>query len=171
MAAFPSLHTQAEELIYQSAITAAIARPARVLTKTSVEAFRIPSLADNVNSLIITHRALHDAAHIQVDEMAVQSEMKIIRKEVLAIIDAVIGLEGGDTSRGIVEAFQRGIIDIPFAPSVHNRGEVMCVRAANKAVRFLSVGSLPFDKQTKQFHAELLAERCRLEGIPDSTEH
>jgi methylaspartate mutase epsilon subunit len=65
----------------------------------------------------------------------------------------------------VVTGFEKGFIDIPFSPSVHNRGEVMTTRDVEGAVRFLSVGNLQLDRETRQFHDEKVSERRRAEGI------
>ena len=64
-----------------------------------------------------------------------------------------------DIAQGVVTGFAKGLIDIPFAPSVHNRGEVMTTRDVEGAVRFLSFGNLQFDRETRQFHARTA---CRM---------
>ena len=95
------------------------------------------------------------------------AEMALIRRETLALIEAVITLGRGDIAQGIVTAFQSGALDIPFAPSIHSRGDAMCVRDIEGAVRFLNVGKLPFDRETCQFHKEAIQERRRAEGITE----
>ncbi|MGP1255691.1 MAG: methylaspartate mutase subunit E [Kiloniellales bacterium] len=165
MAAFPSVAIQAEELICQSSVTAALSKATRMMTKTAVEAFKIPSMADNIAGLVTTQRGIEMSAQTFFDETAVQEEMEQIRRETLAVVDGVIALGKGNLAAGVVEAFRSGSLDIPFSPSIHNRGEAMCARGPDKAVRFLNCGRLPFDKETRQFHAEIMMERRRLEQL------
>jgi methylaspartate mutase epsilon subunit len=168
MAAFPGLATQAEELIHQSAVTAKLSGATRMMTKTAVEAFKIPSMADNIAGLTASRRGIAEAAEVSVDQAAVQREMAQIRRETLALVEATIALGKGNLAAGIVEAFRRGVLDVPFAPSIHNRGLAACARGADKAVRFLEVGRLPFDAETKTFHREAMQQRRRLAGVrPD----
>ena len=65
----------------------------------------------------------------------------------------------------MVKAFQEGILDIPFAPSLYNRGEVMTARDAEGAVRFLRLGKLPFDRDLREFHDHRMNDRRRSEGL------
>ncbi len=169
MAAFPSLQTQAEQLIRASGTTAALSGATRVLTKTPVEAFKIPSVADNISGLQLTRRGILDAEEDglvhQIDEPAVEQEMAIIRAEVMAIIDAVVGLGRDNFAQGVVEAVRTGVIDIPFAPSVFNRGKAVTARDCDQAVRYLDFGNLPFSREIRQFHEEKIRDRRRRDAI------
>lgn len=165
MAAFPETVARAEELIYHSAITMALSGATRTLVKTPVEAVKIPSLGDNVRAINLVMRGIEDAACGTVDETQVAAESEIIRREVRAILDAVILCGKGSVTEGVVAGFRQGYLDIPFSPSIYNRGEVMTARDTNGAVRFLSCGNLPFDRELRQFHEEKMTERLRTEGL------
>src|SRR5690606_5918620 len=71
----------------------------------------------------------------------------------------------GNIPSGIVRAFQEGVLDIPFAPSVHNRGEVMTARDCDGAIRFLRTGNLPLGEDLKAFHRDRMNDRRRQEGL------
>ena len=167
MAAFPPLPHLAEALIKESAVTAALSGATRMLTKTPVEAYKIPTLADNLQGLQLNMASVRDAREQRVDEVRVAEECAWITKEVQAIIDAVIMCGKGNIASGIVKAFQEGILDIPFAPSVYNRGEVMTARDCEGAVRFLRPGKLPFDRDLLEFHEHRMNDRRRMEGFMD----
>jgi methylaspartate mutase epsilon subunit len=165
MAAFPANTARAEELIYNSAITATLSRATRMIVKTPVEAIKIPTLGDNVHSMGLVMRGMSDAENVCVDEIRIQEECSIIRREVDAIMEAVIMSGGGCIAEGVANAFSRGVLDIPFSPSIHNRHEVMTARDVDGAVRYLSCGQLPFDRELREFHASKMAERRRAEGL------
>ena len=80
-------------------------------------------------------------------------------------MDAVIMGGGGCIAEGVVNAFSHGVLDVPFSPSVHNRSEVLTARDVDGAVRYLSCGNLPFDRELREFHASKMAERRRAEGL------
>ncbi|HEX8274379.1 MAG TPA: methylaspartate mutase subunit E [Longimicrobiaceae bacterium] len=168
MAAFPTVPERAEELIFNSAVTAKLSGATRVIAKTPVEAYRIPTLEDNVAGLGLVARGIAAAGSERVDETAVAAECAVIRREVQAILDAVVMAGRGSVAQGIVEAFRTGILDVPFAPSIHNRGEVVTARDAEGAIRFLAVAGLPFDRELREFHRERMDERRRLEGVSES---
>ena len=165
MAAFPPSQNRAGELIRNSAITAARSGATRMIGKTPVEAFRIPTLTDNITGIELIHSGLATAADCYVDEACVTEECAVIRREVEAIFESIIMSGHGDVARGVVTGFEKGYIDIPFSPSVHNRGEVMTTRDVDGAVRFLSLGNLQLDRETREFHADKVSERRRAEGI------
>ncbi len=165
MAAFPPSQDRADELIRNSAITAARSGATRMIGKTPVEAFRIPTLTDNITGIELIHSGLATAADCYVDEACVAEECAVIRREVEAIFESIIMSGHGDVAQGVVTGFQKGFIDIPFSPSVHNRGEVMTTRDVEGAVRFLSFGNLQIDRETRQFHEDKVSERRRAEGI------
>lgn len=165
MAAFPMEPERAEELIFNSAVTAGLSGATRVIIKTPVEAVRIPRMEDNVHAIDLVRRGVAAAAEAVVDEAAVARESALIRTEVLAILDRVVFSGGGSVAQGIVRAFRDGALDIPFSPSVHNRGEVATARDSQGAVRFLSVGGLPFDRETREFHRDRMAARRRSAGV------
>jgi methylaspartate mutase epsilon subunit len=165
MAAFPPSQDRADELIRNSAITAARSGATRMIGKTPVEAFRIPTLTDNIEGIELIRSGLATASDCYVDEARVAEECAVIRREVESIFESVIVSGNGDVAQGVVNGFAKGFIDIPFSPSVHNRGEVMTTRDVEGAVRFLSIGNLQLDRETRQFHEDKVSERRRAEGI------
>ncbi len=164
MAAFPESQTRAEELIYQSAITASLSGATRTIIKTPAEASGIPVLEDNLRGISLAMSGAA-AAQTPVDEMLVAEECSLIRREVDAILESVLMCGRGSVSEGIVEGFRRGLIDIPFSPSVYNRGAVMTARDRDGAVRFLSIGNLQFGRELQEFHRHKMDERRRAEGL------
>jgi methylaspartate mutase epsilon subunit len=165
MAAFPPTPQHSEELIYNSAVTMALSGATRVLIKTPAESVKIPTLKDNVHGINLVRRGMADAEYIVVDEARISFESAIIRREVRAILDSVILCGRGSISEGIVTGFRQGYLDIPFSPSSYNRNEVITARDSDGAVRFLSCGNLQFDRELRQFHEEIMAERRRGEDF------
>src|SRR6185369_9367484 len=165
MAAFPPSPQRADELIRCSAMTAACSGATRLIGKTPVEAFRIPTLADNLSGIELIQRGLAGATDCAVDEVRVAEECAHIRREVEAIFDSIVWCGNGDIAQGVVTGFEKGLLDIPFSPSVHNRGEVVTMRDVDGAVRFLFPGNLKLDRETREFHQDKVSERRRAEGI------
>ena len=171
MAAFPDSPARAEELIYNSAVTAQLSGATRLIGKTPAEAYKIPCLEDNLHGLNLISQGVKSADRVEVDEDRVAAECDIIRREVQDILASVVMCGKGDVAEGIVKAFRKGYLDIPFSPSVHNRGEVVTARDTEGAVRFLSVGNLQFDRELREFHEDKMAERRRKEGLVSSKEN
>jgi methylaspartate mutase epsilon subunit len=171
MAAFPSDPEKAVALIASSAATAALSGATRMMIKTPVEAFRIPTLADNVQAIGLAQRGISEARFQQVDEARVGEECAIIRQEVQALLDSVIFCGNGSIAAGVAAGFQQGLLDIPFSPSMYNRGEVLTARDTEGAVRFLSVGNLNLGREIREFHADRMGERRRAEGLASEREN
>ena len=165
MAAFPPCARRSAELIYNSAVTAALSGATRVIGKTPVEAIRIPSLEDNVCGIDLIRRGIASAPGSPVDEARVAEECDLIRREVESIFESVVFCGGGDIARGVVAGFEKGYLDIPFSPSIHNRGEVMTARDVEGAVRLLSPGNLQLPREVREFHEDKAGERRRAEGL------
>ncbi|HEX2642842.1 MAG TPA: methylaspartate mutase subunit E [Thermoanaerobaculia bacterium] len=168
MAAFPPSQRPAEELIFASAVTAALAGADRLINKSPVESRKIPTAADNLRGIELAQLGMASAHHYRLSataEAAVAEEERILRREVRAIFDSLLDAGRGDLAAGVARGFELGLIDIPFAPSVHNRGEVRTARDVNGAVRFLSPGNLRLDPEVREFHQTRMDERRRAEGL------
>ncbi|MDX6694358.1 MAG: methylaspartate mutase sigma subunit [Blastocatellia bacterium] len=165
MAAFPPHPERAADLIYNSAATAALSGATRVIVKTPAEAYKIPTMEDNIYGMDLVHRGIAEAKGSPLIEARLAEECERIRQEVEAIIESVIFCGHGDIAQGVVTGFEKGLLDIPFSPSIYNRGEVMTARDTEGAVRFLSLGQLQLGRELRQFHEEKMSERRRAEGL------
>jgi methylaspartate mutase epsilon subunit len=165
MAAFPDVPAHAEQLIYQSAVTASLSGATRVIIKTPAEAYKIPTLTDNIHGLNLVTMGVSSATLMQLDEEQLAAEGWIIRREAQAILDSIIGCGRGNITEGIITGFRKGFIDVPFSPSIYNKGEVMTARDVDGAVRFLSFGNLQLDRELREFHQSKMQDRQRAEGL------
>ncbi|MFT7033727.1 MAG: methylaspartate mutase epsilon subunit [Cyclobacteriaceae bacterium] len=154
MAAFPSSKKMAEELIFNSTITATMARATKVMVKTDVESFKIPDRYDNARSLQVCINGVAAANDSKPDYKAIMKEERILRIEVKQIMDAIMELGNGSVLKGAMRGLNEGVIDIPWSPSVYNKNKVITVRDVNGAVRFYDFGNLPFKEEIKEFHKE-----------------
>jgi methylaspartate mutase epsilon subunit len=96
----------------------------------------------------------------------VREEATILRAEVDQILESVLVAGGGSFTEGVVKAFALGYLDIPFSPSVYNRGEVLTARDVHGAVRYLNPGQLRFTTDVVDFHRSRMSERSRTEQPP-----
>lgn len=166
MAAFPSDYSKAEDLIFNSSITATLAGATKVMVKTAVEAIRIPNRYDNAKAVQQSKRGAMVAHHTMVDQEKLKVEKRLIRTEVKQIMKAVIDLGNGSVAVGAIKALEAGILDIPWSPSIYNKGKVIGVRDIDGAVRFYDFGNLPFDEKVKDFHREKVLIRKNMERDP-----
>lgn len=161
MAAFPTSENKSEELIRESSVTATLTRATKIMTKTPIESIKIPDAYDNIRGINITFEGIRKAFDIKVDRRKVDKESELLEKEVKAVMDSIEIMGDGHIARGAIKAFQYGVLDIPFSPSVYNRGKNITFRGIDGAIRFATVDTLPFSTQVKEFHQnELLIKKA-----------
>jgi len=163
MGGFPEDESKAFGVISWGAATAALAEATKVIVKTPHEALGIPTQEANAQGMKATRQVLNllKEQKLQMSK-DVASEVLLIKAEVKCLMDAVLEAGDGDLAVGTVNAFKAGILDIPFAPSIHNAGKILPARDVNGAVRFLSYGNLPIAETLKEYNNDLLEQRaCR----------
>jgi len=164
MGGFPQDENKAFGVISWGAAAAALAGATKVIVKTPHEAMGVPTKEANASGLLTTKQLvtmLKDQVMPLTKELF--DEIEIIKMETRAIVDKIYELGNGDLAKGVVVGFQAGVIDIPFAPSKYNKGKVLPARDNEGAVRILECGSLPFNKELKDFHREKIEQRAKVE--------
>ncbi|QXV63872.1 methylaspartate mutase subunit E [Mucilaginibacter sp. 21P] len=163
MAAFPADYEKAEQLIFQSAITATLASATKVMVKTAAEAIKIPDRFDNAKAVKLCKQATLLANINTVNQNQLDVEKSVIRREVSQLMNVIIELGNGQIVLGALKAVDQGIIDIPWSPNIYNKNKVINVRDVNGAVRFYDFGNMPFDSTIKDFHANHVMVRKNME--------
>lgn len=93
----------------------------------------------------------------------IEYEKSIIAAEIRAIIDKCFEIGDGDIAIGTIRAFKSGIIDIPFAPSIHTQGKVLPAFDNDGAILILNPRNLPFSKEFLDFNKNKIEERAKYE--------
>lgn len=166
--AFPTRTPDAYGLIATNVFAAAIAKAPLNYVKTIEEGVGVPTAAGNANSIRIT-RYLFRLIGLQAESMRppeVSFELDLILMQARAVLDAVLDLGDGDPVVGAIAALRSGVLDIPFSPNLHVRGDVLPVRDAHGAVRFLDHGALPIPAEALRLEAERLAHRTTNAAAP-----
>ncbi|HEY94534.1 MAG TPA: hypothetical protein G4O15_06300 [Dehalococcoidia bacterium] len=101
---------------------------------------------------------------IEIDIKGVEEEERITEIEVRAIMDKILDLGDGDIAEGTVKAVESGVLDSPWSPNITIKDEVLGVRDARGACRYLEFGNLPIPEEIKDFHRAKIAEREAIEG-------
>lgn len=164
MGAFPNDELKAEQLIEESSVTGALAGATRIMTKTPVEAIKIPDVLDNCRGIQLTHKGIQRAKDSSFNHKAVEYESRLIETEVIAIMDMVELLGNGNIEIGAIKAIEDGIIDIPFSPNIYNRNQLFGFRNLDSAIRFTKCDQLPFPEWIKEIHQQDLYQRMIIEG-------
>ncbi|WP_027307733.1 methylaspartate mutase subunit E [Caloramator sp. ALD01] len=169
MGGFPHDESKAFGVISWGSAIAALAGATKVIVKTPHEAVGIPTKEANAAGIKATKQTLNLLRGQRLPESKeLKAEIELIKAETKCILDKVFELGNGDLAVGTVKAFEAGVLDIPFAPSKYNAGQIIPARDNNGAVRFLEFGNIPFTKEIKDFNRQLLEERAKYEGRPVS---
>ncbi|NMD36348.1 MAG: methylaspartate mutase subunit E, partial [Planctomycetes bacterium] len=155
-------------VIALGAAVAALAKAEKIIVKTPYEALGIPTKEANAQGLRATRQIvtmLQDQV-VRTDHEAMRRESDLIKSEVKCLLDAVWQAGEGDWARGVVRAFADGLLDVPFAPSIYNRGRVLPMRDNEGFIRLFRSGALPFSAEIRDYHRERLEERARAERRP-----
>lgn len=165
MGGFPEDEAKAFSVIAWGSTAAVFAGAEKVIVKSPHEAMGIPTKEANAQGLRATRQTvsmLRDQKPPETPELLRETEL--IKRETRSILEAVRRLGEGDWVRGTAAAFESGVLDVPFAPSVYNRGKILPVRDDEGFIRIYSPGQVPFDKEVLDFHRARLAERAKSEG-------
>jgi len=88
----------------------------------------------------------------------------MIEAEVRAVMEKCLEAGDGDMAVGMCKGVEAGWIDTMLTPWKYNKGNVMVMRDAENAVRYLDTGNIPLPEEVKEYHRAQLAERERKEG-------
>jgi methylaspartate mutase epsilon subunit len=167
MGAWPYDETQAAALLAYGGTLAGVAGANSVTTKSTHEAFGLPTPAANAEGLRITRMALYLARNLRLDSMPeFRRECDLVRREVTAVMDKVLEMGEGDVAQGTVRAAEAGVLDIPWSPNRWVKSRVMPARDAEGYFRILDPGLMPFPKDVLDFHEESLRKRAEKEKVP-----
>jgi len=165
MGGFPQDESQAFGVISWGAAAAALSCATKVIVKSPHEAMGIPTKEANAAGLKATKQIVNMLTDQQLLSLQdVNAECDIIKEETRLMMEKTIELGVGDVAIGTVRAFEAGVIDVPFAPSMYNAGKILPARDDVGAIRLLECANLPFSKELRDFHRAKLEERGKREG-------
>ncbi len=164
MGGFPEDEDRAMGVISWGGIAAAMAGADKVITKSPHEAMGIPTKEANLQGLKGTRQVVNMLREQQpISGAELDREKEIIRQEVRLVIDRALELGEGDPALAAVRAFEAGVIDVPFSPSINNAGKLLPIRDNNGAVRIYQKGNVPLNRELEEFHREQVALRGQVE--------
>ncbi len=165
MGGFPSDEAKAFAVITLGATVARLSGADKVIVKTPHEAMGIPTKEANGMGIRCTKQAV---SMLRDQHFPVSEEQKFetaqIEKEVRSIMDAIYRLGEGDIEKGVIAAFEAGVIDVPFAPAVCNHGKILPMRDNHGFIRIFNKGNLALSDDIMAYHREKLEERAKAEG-------
>ncbi len=167
MGAWPQDEAQCAALLAYGGTLAAVAGAVSVTTKSTHEAFGLPTPAANAEGLRMTRMAIYLARNIRLDGLPeLAREKELIQREVRPVVDKVLEMGDGDVARGAVRAFAAGVLDIPWSPNRFVKSRVLPARDADGYLRIFDAAAMPIPKDVLEVHHERLRARAERERVP-----
>jgi methylaspartate mutase epsilon subunit len=163
MGGFPQDEAKAFAVISWGSAAAALSRATKVIVKTPHEAMGVPTMEANAQGLRCTKQMISMLRDQSLSATLLREEKELIEAETRCIVEKCFSLGGGDIARGVVRAFQAGVIDVPFAPSRFNTGRLLPARDNEGAVRIMDPGAVPLSDELMAFHKQQIGERAKAE--------
>ena len=164
MGSFPQDEAKAFSVISLGSTLASLSKATKVIVKTPHEALGVPTMEANAQGLLCTKQILAMLKDQEFKTNEVDIEKEIIKRETRCIIDKCLEIGENDIAVGTIRAFKSGILDIPFAPSIHTLGKLLPARDNNGAIRILNPGRLPFTPEILEFNNKKIEERAKFEN-------
>ncbi|MFD5320714.1 methylaspartate mutase [Streptomyces sp. NPDC127098] len=139
MGLYPRTAQGAFALLARAARLAVDTGSERLIVKTAAEAHRIPTIVENVAALEHAAATAEAVPRPAVPPAGTDSQT---HREARALIDAVLDCHP-DIGRALVEAFRRGILDIPYCVHPDNAGRSRGYIDAEGRLGWADIGSLP----------------------------
>lgn len=136
MGVFPKTRLGAKALLAEAAVIARCGGAHRLITKTAVEAHRIPTIEENVQSLRLAAVAARN-----VPRAPFTGRFGVYRSA-RALIQAVLDLDS-DVGCALLQAFKLGYLDIPYCLHPDNAGRARSYIDQFGILQWVDTGSLP----------------------------
>ncbi len=145
MGAFPRNKELSDSLINTNTVIAAMVRADKIIIKTRDEAFGIPTMQCNAQSVANTKYTLRTLKGLPV--IRDEAEEENLELEVRAIMDAVFNDPADTLWRKVFNTIKSGLIDVPFSPHIINHNAVITIRDDEGNIRIIDKGNLPLPER------------------------
>jgi methylaspartate mutase epsilon subunit len=152
MGVYPRTPDGARRLLVEAARLAVRTGSARLIVKTTAEAYRIPSIGDNVAALEMAAAAaeLSGPATCHPADTGIYAEAQ-------ALIHAILGLRTG-LDQALAAAFRSGYLDVPYCLHPDNARRTRSYIDPAGRLQWSCIGSMPVDQVVRPVgSAELTA--------------
>ncbi|MEU1285252.1 methylaspartate mutase [Kitasatospora sp. NPDC005856] len=175
MGVYPRSPGGARLLLEDAARLAVRGGAARLIVKTTAEAHRIPTVAENVRALEtaaaaataerLRLRGAEDlSARTPPGPAAGPTPDTGIEAEARALIGAVLDLDA-DLGRALVRAFAAGYLDVPYCLHPDNAGRTACSLGPDGRLHWSAVGSMPIAGLVERGRAPILGSAGLLAAL------
>jgi methylaspartate mutase epsilon subunit len=164
MGLFPESEPGARRLLRESVRLAVRTGTERLIVKTTAEAHRIPTIAENVAALRTAHRTALDcrpASLPSTDPGAGETGDSETYAQAARLIDVVRGL-APSLAEAIPRAFERGLLDVPYCLHADNHNQTRAVIGADGRLEWWDTGQLPMPASLGGRHPDHPISAARL---------
>ena len=168
MGGFPPDEARASGVIGLGGVTAAVAKPDKVITKSPQEFQGVPTKEANAAGLRTTRQLIDMTIEQDIDLGGIDEEQALIERTTRELIDEIFAHGDGDVACGVVAAFDSGAMDVPFAPSDAAAGATLPARDDDGRVRLFEFGDLAVSEEVREIHGNKLGKRAEREGRDQS---
>jgi methylaspartate mutase epsilon subunit len=145
MGVYPRTRAGAGRLAEEAVRLAVHAGAARLIVKTAAEAYRIPTIAENVEALEHAAAAAVRAAAEEPPDPVVDTGVEAEARE---LVGAVLDLHD-DVGRALLIAFRRGYLDVPYCLHPDNAGRSRAALTAEGRLTWTRTGSMPLGRRAR----------------------
>ena len=171
MGVFPQSPGGAQLLLDEAARLSVRTGAARLIVKTTSEAHRIPTVAENVLALetaaaiaAAVHRPAPGGPAATGPTATGPTADSGIQAEARALIDAVLDLHP-DLGTALVLAFAKGYLDVPYCLHPDNAGRSRSSLAADGRLLWAATGSMPIGGSAERGLAPILGSAQLLDAL------
>lgn len=143
MGLFPQTIHGFEKILEESVQLTLLSGAKRLIVKTQEESVHIPSIDSNLQALM---KAYEFSKIPRNDVIPDEEEENTIFTQGKSIIEAVLNTSN-KIEDGLYQAFQRGILDVPFCLHPDNHRKAMCTIDDKGYLQWLDCGNLPIRLQ------------------------
>lgn len=146
MGVFPKTIAGALKLLRESVLLAVLTKSERLIVKTPLEAYRIPTIQENIASLEFTSFCAEEFKQNKSIYENDEEEYERIYLQAKLLIDLVLN-NGKNISEGIYHCFKQGKIDVPYCLHSDNNNKSRCIIDEKGYLQWDLIGKIPFHKR------------------------
>ncbi len=162
LGAWPPRAEEANAMIAWNAIIPIMGGFSTAILKSEDEAFATPTKEGMASSVrIARHLLTLMGSQRMPDSEELSTEEAMIELEVRAVMEKCLDAGDGDMAVGMCRGVEAGWVDTMLTPWKYNKGNVMVMRDAQKAVRYWNPGDIPLPDEVREYHREKLAGRAK----------
>lgn len=143
MGVFPETVVGAYKLIKESARLTKMTGCERLIVKTPAEAHRIPTVKENIASLLLANEVAKNTS-IMVNEYDTEEEARIYA-QADQLIQAVLNI-GSNLGESLLKAFKLGVLDLPYCLHRDNANKSRTFVDQKGYLQWASLGRMPISK-------------------------